>query len=826
MTGTRKTPPDPSPVIIARLDVGAEYRALGVRFASDQASPEGWIPCHAIDRDDTTPSAAVNIHTGRYKDHGGEGDNLSLWDFAARHGPFLDWKAARDHFATKAGVDLGTNAAPEPAQRLDFRPWHEGLVALWCRHKRGITPEAVQAAGGRRARYRYQFQVIALPVWQRRSGNLREVGWTLFNSTGATLPVFHAKGQPPTWEKMKTTAGSRGGLMGDVARLEQASLIWKVEGPTDMLAAWSIVPEDQRDQVAIVCNSNGSNEHPKEEHLELLEGKPVYVIHDADRPGETGAERWCQALVKRSPDVRQVRLPYEVAENHGRDLRDWILEGHGYADLLELAGEVESAAVAEPIANAEVIEHDDEQKEILPLHMNAVLARIRERTEDWPRRVGSALFVHEGRRVDWLENTAATFGWLAARTGRIDWYKAKGCVTQEQVYHELRRTSTEYQAVEEFPHEPKIPGHYYACEPPEPGDGTALQELLERFTPATDVDRDLIQAALMTTIWGGGSGLRPAFVFTSAAGSGRGSGKSKLAQKIGQVVGGVLDFSHNEDIAQIKQRLLSAGSATTRIALLDNVKSLRFSWAELEAIVTADTISGKRLYIGEAKRPNTMTWFLTLNGASLSTDMAQRCVVVKLVQPRRSGTWEEEINSFIERHRWDIIADLVAALRAPAVELSSYSRWGAWEEHVLSRLPEPADAQRVILERQATVDVESEELDILAEFIERQLRLAGFSTRERAIFIPSRIMADWYNTAHNDRKQVTAISRIIRQHCEEGHLPRLRVETGRRWGRGFIWEGPEFDVTDYVRRDLPRRLAEGNSQGGVLEEEEDWDHEF
>lgn len=37
------------------------------------------------------------------------------------------------------------------------------------------------------------------------------------------------------------------------------------------------------------------------------------------------------------PACINVTLPYEIAPNHGKDLRDWILEGHTFADLLELA---------------------------------------------------------------------------------------------------------------------------------------------------------------------------------------------------------------------------------------------------------------------------------------------------------------------------------------------------------------------------------------------------------------------------------------------------------------------------------------------------------
>ena len=51
-------------------------------------------------------------------------------------------------------------------------------------------------------------------------------------------------------------------------------------------------------------------------------------------------------------------------------------------------------------------------------------------------------------------------------------------------------------------------------------------------------------------------------------------------------------------------------------------------------MITTDIISGKRLYMGEGRRPNTITHVITLNGASLSKDLAQRCIPIKLARPK------------------------------------------------------------------------------------------------------------------------------------------------------------------------------------------------
>ena len=104
--------------------------------------------------------------------------------------------------------------------------------------------------------------------------------------------------------------------------------------------------------------------------------------------------------------------------------------------------------------------------------------------------------------------------------------------------------------------------------------GDTLRQLVDRFCPATDINRDLLTAAFVTPAWGGPCGARPAFVITSDGG--RGTGKTTVVKVVGHLWGGLLSFFHNEDINRIKTRMLSPEALTVRASLLDNVKSLRF----------------------------------------------------------------------------------------------------------------------------------------------------------------------------------------------------------------------------------------------------------
>ena len=468
----------------------------------------------------------------------------------------------------------------------------------------------------------------------------------------------------------------------------------------------------------------------------------------------------------------------------------------------------ESATSANPASRfpAVVLNRVDgaSEEEKIPLTMAEILERLGQQTDGWPRRVDGALFIDDpAHGIGWLEKPADLFGWFHRRVGRVEWYRGAACVSQGELFSELRRTAQSYTSVETLPHEPLIDGHYYTCGEIQPGNGQRLRELLDRFEPATDIDRDLIQAAFMTAAWGGPAGCRPCFVITSD--DGRGAGKTTVAKCLGHVWGGLLTFGHHEDAEKIKTRLLSPDALPKRICLLDNIKSLKFSWAELEGLITTPTIGGHRMYVGEGSRPNHLTWFITLNGASLSTDMAQRSVIIKVRRPTRSANWEEDTTRFIIEHREAIIADCIAALREHPTELDKLTRWATWERHILQRLPDPEEAQRVITERQAAVDVEADEAAVIMDHFAMRLESLRYDVDSQRILIPSTLAAAWYAEATGERKATVGVSRILKQFMDEGRLPRLSVNNCRSYGRGLIWTGQDADRHERILTDVETR---------------------
>jgi hypothetical protein len=256
--------------------------------------------------------------------------------------------------------------------------------------------------------------------------------------------------------------------------------------------------------------------------------------------------------------------------------------------------------------------------------------------------------------------------WLDAQA-LVDWGRQSDMVSQERFHAHLRETAQQYDAVEQYPHWPPFPRAYYLYPPLPVTEGQYLDQFVGFFSPLTETDRQLIRAFVLSLAWGGPPGSRPAWLFTAPDDDphgGRGVGKSKCIELCSELVGGMLEISPNEDIVAIKKRLLSPAARTLRVARIDNIKTYRFSWADLEGLITSPVVSGHRMYKGEGRRPNTLCWTLTLNGASLSKDMAKRSVVVKLQRPTYSPTWEWGVRDFIEEHRWRILNDIRLVLQS------------------------------------------------------------------------------------------------------------------------------------------------------------------
>jgi len=343
--------------ILANLDILAEYQSFGVETTTDKPNAGGWVSCWAADRPHgNSPSAAINVGDselrGRYSDRGGNNERLNFWEFAAKYGSHQSWREARKEFAKKTGLSKQLPKSDDEESledRLEFIPfWNpvlfRGLIARYP----GITAEALQLCGGVICKYPKKSQTprycVALPGYGPTLTDGEVRCYTVMACDGGDIGLYQGEGKPPEPRKRINLGPS--GMLGQhgLSRLTQSPVIvWKVEGVSDLLALQSAIPPELRNTHLVITNASGTHEVTLPGEMALsFTGLHVALLHDADKPGQQGAKLWLGALSGVAGDVRNVQLPYTISEAHGKDLRDWINEGHSYDDLLKL---YEAAAV-------------------------------------------------------------------------------------------------------------------------------------------------------------------------------------------------------------------------------------------------------------------------------------------------------------------------------------------------------------------------------------------------------------------------------------------------------------------------------------------------
>ncbi|MEM9354616.1 MAG: primase-helicase zinc-binding domain-containing protein [Pseudomonadota bacterium] len=239
----------------------------------------------------------------------------------------------------------------DPAKDLKFFDWSNLMARQFLARYPGITEGALLAAGAKMARFKNNETVIAFPIIGKSLNVDEPVGWILMNCIGDTLPTYNPDGTIKNRVSKKITYGSGKGLVGvqAIEKLKAAGVVelcWKCEGITDMLAVASAVPESLQPGHVVVTNSNGTAQKPLW-MAEVLGAANVNVLHDADTDGQAGAKNWTQAIaLKSEKEIRNVSLPYQVEEKKGKDVRDYLQEGHDYADLLSLSDATDPTAIA------------------------------------------------------------------------------------------------------------------------------------------------------------------------------------------------------------------------------------------------------------------------------------------------------------------------------------------------------------------------------------------------------------------------------------------------------------------------------------------------
>lgn len=461
------------------------------------------------------------------------------------------------------------------------------------------------------------------------------------------------------------------------------------------------------------------------------------------------------------------------------------------------------------ITNVRIVYGSEDEKTTYALSIGEIEASIREATNDWPRRVSGALFTladdlpdlpGSGDMRTFSEDQAELFAWLLQRAvvywpasiskgvrSKKNGDGASSIVSRKEVLEHFKATaSPEYKAVEFLPHYPQVPGIFYMpCRLPA-SNGDCLAEFAARLNPDEPIDRLLIVAAMMTPCWGGPPGKRPAFVFSSAYG--RGSGKTSTAERICQVFGGRIGISADKvDWERAKSRMLDAPSLSCRCVVIDNVRG-RLAGSELEGMLTAPVIEGKRMYVGQFSRPNLLTYFFTSNTPQLSQDLADRSVVIKIGKQLHASGWEEWVEKFLDDNRAALLADLYAAVAQDdkcAIETENRDRWSMWQSAILSKFGDGNAMAALIKTRRRAVDADSDDAAEIAAAIEAEIAACGWDAETTTVRIGRQRMHDLLIKHHAMDKTMSArtiSSRLINLIGPTGRLSRLLRERAHKEG--------------------------------------------
>jgi len=394
--------------------------------------------------------------------------------------------------------------------------------------------------------------------------------------------------------------------------------------------------------------------------------------------------------------------------------------------------------------------------------------------DGWPARVDDILFHDVGGHIRFLGDVNKIFAWLA-ESAAIDWRQTSTAPTKSEFYAHLQHRATKYVTVEELPHEPAIDGAYYAWRAPADYDPPNLEtphlDALCGYFANTETPEDaaLIRAMFCTPGWGGMPACRPIYIVVAPD---RNCGKSTLTEAVATLWGGAIEISPDtRDESRIVERILDLAAMTRRCVRVDNIKS-QMSSSLIENLVTTSEITGHRLYHGEARRVNYLTWLATANSPVLSRDIADRAFFICLQKPEPQPGWREGVVTCIAENRDRIIADCLSLLRKSHAAKPCTDRWQSYIDGVLRRVT--TLAPQITKQNQRRRDSHDSELEE-AETIWGEILCdhAVSDSQNEWVSVPATQMTSIVNRALGANLTAKSVSQRMQAHIASGRLSSL-----------------------------------------------------
>lgn len=159
------------------------------------------------------------------------------------------------------------------------------------------------------------------------------------------------------------------------------------------------------------------------------------------------------------------------------------------------------------------------------------------------------------------------------------------------------------------------------------------------------------------------------------------SGKTLIAQFVAVLAGCGPDsdrgglpmtatWSNSEN--EMDKFITSSVKSGERVVILDNIKNSIDS-ASLESAITSRSIVSRRMYSHDnMKMESSTVWFMTSNGASASSDMARRSVVVSLDKRTSDVGWDKYGPPWVDFMRKPVTQECLVTIMCDMIE-----KWSA-----------------------------------------------------------------------------------------------------------------------------------------------------
>ncbi len=283
--------------IIAALGpegVRREFASLGVHFEG-LVNGKGKASCHAMDRPDDKASAFVNVATGIYHSKGDKVETLNLFDFALKYGgsTYGDWLGTVKHYAEVARLPLNA------------RKDNKGRILEATYEYKDETGELLYQV------LRYRLANGKKDFRQRRPDG--RGGW-IYDLEGTRRVLYR---------------------LGEVIDHPDAT-VFVVEGEKDADRLNTLFAEAGSSGIA-TTSAQGANDTGRwESYAEMLRGRIVVVIPDADLAGQRHARGIAGHLNGVAESVKVIDLT-DVGPKG--DASDWLDQDHDLTDLWKLVVE-------------------------------------------------------------------------------------------------------------------------------------------------------------------------------------------------------------------------------------------------------------------------------------------------------------------------------------------------------------------------------------------------------------------------------------------------------------------------------------------------------